>query len=101
MQERELEVIIYLPFAELSSLSSLLKVEVFSGKGTMGRSFSISVISSGLVAVVVVVKLKVVFGEAITGSVIPKSLEALNYELEKTVERGQWREGIVLPVSSS
>jgi hypothetical protein len=76
-----------------------LEVKVFSGKGTMGRSFSVSVVSSGFVAVVVVVvvELEVVFGGAITGSVI--SLEALNYELERTVERGQWREGIVLPVS--
>jgi hypothetical protein len=76
-----------------------LEVKVFSGEGTMGRSFSVSVVSSGLVAVVVVVvvELEVVFGGAITGSVI--SLEALNYELERTVERGQWREGIVLPVS--
>jgi hypothetical protein len=40
-----------------------------------------------------------VFGGAITGSVIPKSLEALNYKLEKTVERGQWREEIVLSAS--
>jgi hypothetical protein len=65
-----------------------LKVEVFSGEETMGRSFSISIVSSGLVTVVVV-ELEVVFGGAITGSVIPKSLEALNYELERTVERGQ------------
>jgi hypothetical protein len=65
----------------------------------MERSFSVSVVSSGLVAVVVVVELEVVFGEAITGSVISKSLEALNYELERTVEREQWREGIVLSVS--
>jgi hypothetical protein len=67
----------------------------------MGRSFSVSVVSFGLVAVVVVVvvELEVVFGGAITGSVISKSLEALNYELERIVERGQWREGIVLPVS--
>jgi hypothetical protein len=76
-----------------------LEVKVFSGEGTMGRSFSVSVVFSGLVAVVVVVELEVVFGGAITGSVISKSLEALNYELEKTVERGQWRKGIVLPVS--
>jgi hypothetical protein len=72
---------------------------VFSGEGTMGKSFSVSVVSSGLVAVVVVVELEVVFGGAITVSVISKSLEALNYELERTVKRGQWREGIVLPVS--
>jgi hypothetical protein len=65
----------------------------------MGRSFSVSVVSFGLVAVVVVVELKVVFGRAITVSVISKSLEALNYELERTVERRQWRKGIVLPVS--
>jgi hypothetical protein len=77
-----------------------LKVKVFSREGTMGRSFSISVVFSGLVTVVVViVELEVVFGGAITGLVISKSLEALNYELERTVERGQWREGIVLPVS--
>jgi hypothetical protein len=76
-----------------------LEVKVFSGEGTMGRSFSVSVVSFGLVTVVVVVvvELEVVFSGAITGSVI--SLEALNYELERTVERGQWREGIVLPVS--
>jgi hypothetical protein len=72
-----------------------LEVKVFSGEGTMGKSFSVSVVSSSLVAVVVVVKLDI----DITGSVISKSLEALNYELERTVERGQWREGIVLPVS--
>jgi hypothetical protein len=66
-----------------------LEVEVFSEKGTMERFFSVSVVSFGLVAVVVVVvELEVVFGRAITGSIIPKSLEALNYELEKTVERG-------------
>jgi hypothetical protein len=76
-----------------------LKVKVFLGKETMGRSFSVFVVSSGFVTVVVVVELEVVFGGAITGSVIPKSLETLNYELEKTVERGQWREGIVLPIS--
>jgi hypothetical protein len=76
-----------------------LAVKVFSGEGTMGRSCSVSVISSGLVVVVVVIELEVVFGGAITGSVISKSLEALNYELERTVKRGQWREGIVLPVS--
>jgi hypothetical protein len=78
-----------------------LEVEVFSGEGTMERSFSVSIVSSNFVVVVVVVELEVVFGRAITGSVIPKSLEALNYELEKTVERGQWREEIVLPVSWS
>jgi hypothetical protein len=66
-----------------------LKVKVFSGEGTMGRSFSVSVVSSGLVAVVVVVELEIVFGGAITGSVISKSLEALNYELERTVKREQ------------
>jgi hypothetical protein len=76
-----------------------LEVKVFSGKGTMGRSFSVSIVSSRLVAVVVVVELEVMFGGAITESVISKSLEALNYELERIVERGQWREGIVLPVS--
>jgi hypothetical protein len=66
-----------------------LKVKVFSGEEIMKRSFSVSVVSSGLVAVVVVVELEVVFGRAITGSVISKSLEALNYELEKTVKREQ------------
>jgi hypothetical protein len=76
-----------------------LKVKVFSGEGTMERFFSVSVVFSGFVAIVVVVKLEVVFGGAITRSVISKSLEALNYELERTVEREQWREGIVLPVS--
>jgi hypothetical protein len=76
-----------------------LKVEVFLGEGTMERSFSVSIVSFGLVVIVVVGKLEVVFGGAITGSIISKSLEALNYELERTVERGQWREGIVLPVS--
>jgi hypothetical protein len=65
-----------------------LEVKVFSGEGTMERSFSVSVVSSGLVVVVVVVELEVVFGGAITGSVISKSLEALNYKLERTVERG-------------
>jgi hypothetical protein len=75
-----------------------LKVKVFSGEGTIGRSFSVSVVSSGLVAVVVV-ELEVVFGEAITGSVISKSLEVLNYKLERTVKRKQWKEGIVLLVS--
>jgi hypothetical protein len=66
-----------------------LEVKVFLGEETMGRFFSVSVVSFGLVAVVVVVELEVVFGGAITGSVISKSLEALNYELERTVERGQ------------
>jgi hypothetical protein len=64
-----------------------LEVKVFSGEGTMERSFSVSVVSSGLVAVVVIVELEVVFGGAITGSVISKSKEALNYELERIVER--------------
>jgi hypothetical protein len=76
-----------------------LKVKVFSEEETMGRSFSVSIVSFSLVTVVVVVELEVMFSGAITGSVISKSLEALNYELERTVERGQWREGIVLPVS--
>jgi hypothetical protein len=76
-----------------------LEVKVFSREGTMGRSFSVSVVSFGLVAVVVVVELEVVFSEAITRSVISKSLEVLNYKLERTVERGQWKEGIVLSVS--
>jgi hypothetical protein len=62
---------------------------VFSGEETMERFFSISVVFSSLMAVVVVVELKVVFGGAITGSVISKSLEALNYELERTVKREQ------------
>jgi hypothetical protein len=66
-----------------------LKVEVFSREGIMGRFFSVSVVSSSLVIVVVVVELKVVFGEVITKSVIAKSLEALNYELERIVEREQ------------
>jgi hypothetical protein len=78
-----------------------LEVKVFSGEGIMKRSFSVSIVSSGLVAVVVVIELEVVFGGAITRLVISKSLEALNYELERTVERGQWREGIILPVSWS
>jgi hypothetical protein len=76
-----------------------LKVKVFLGEGIMGRSFFVSIISSGLVIVVVVVELEVIFGGVITRSVIPKSIEALNYELERTVKRGQWREGIILPVS--
>jgi hypothetical protein len=56
---------------------------VFSGEETMERSFSVSVVSFGLMAVVVVVvvvELEVVFKGAITGSVISRSLEALNYE---------------------
>jgi hypothetical protein len=55
---------------------------VFSGEGTIERSFSIFVVSFGLIAVVVVVivELEVVFEGAITGSVIPRSLKALNYE---------------------
>jgi hypothetical protein len=72
---------------------------VFSREETMERSFSVSVVSFGLVTVVVVVELEVVFGEAIIGSIISKSLEALNYKLERTVKREQWREGIVLSVS--
>jgi hypothetical protein len=76
-----------------------LKVKVFLEEGTMERSFSVSIVSFGLVVVVVVVELEIMFGGAIIGSVISKSLEALNYELERTVERGQWREGIILPVS--
>jgi hypothetical protein len=52
-----------------------LEVKVFSGEGTMGRSFSVSVVSSGFVAVVVVVELEVVFGGAITGSVISRSFK--------------------------
>jgi hypothetical protein len=65
----------------------------------MGRFFSISIVSSSLIVIVVVVELEVMFDEAITESVIPKSLEALNYELERIVEREQWKEGIILPVS--
>jgi hypothetical protein len=63
-----------------------LKVEVFLGEEIMRRSFSISVVSFDLVAVVV--KLEVMFDEAITRSVISKSLKVLKYELERIVKRG-------------
>jgi hypothetical protein len=66
-----------------------LKVEVFLEKEIMGRFFFVSVVFFGFVAVVVVIELEVMFDRAITGSAISKSLEILNYELERIVKREQ------------
>jgi hypothetical protein len=52
---------INLPFLKVFSVFSLLKVKAFSGKGTLERSFSISVVLSS--SMIVEDKLVVVFGE--------------------------------------